>query len=57
MADHRQTIRTLHRHDWNGAEDWVKSLDDLSRLSDPEIARIYEDDIARPAANQNWRLD
>lgn len=38
--------RTVHRHDWNSLEEWVRTLDELSDLSDHEI-----DDLVRMAAN------
>ena len=53
MADRQNTIRMLYRHDWRDPEEWVKSLDDLARLTDAEIARLFNADVACPVANEN----
>lgn len=38
--------RTVHRHDWKSLEEWVRTLQDLSELDDPEI-----EELVRMAAN------
>lgn len=53
MADHRPTVGMLYRQDWRGPEEWAQSLDDLARLSDAEITRLFGAEVPRAAANEN----
>jgi hypothetical protein len=53
MADHGNTVRMLHRHDWRDPEEWVQSLDALARLTDEEIARLFKAGVVGSAANEN----
>lgn len=55
MADRQNTVRMLYRHDWSDPEEWVRSLDDLARLTDAEIAHLFNADVARPADNENLK--
>jgi hypothetical protein len=46
QACHKRVKRVVHHHRWNSLEEWVRTLDELSELSDAEI-----DDLTRMAAN------
>jgi hypothetical protein len=46
QARHKRVKRAVHHHQWDSLEEWVRTLDELSELSDAEI-----DDLARMAAN------
>lgn len=46
QARRKRVKRAVHRHQWDSLEEWVRTLDELSELSDSEI-----DDLARMAAN------
>jgi hypothetical protein len=46
QARHKRVKRAVHRHQWNSLEEWVRTLDELSEMSDCEI-----DDLVRLTAN------
>jgi uncharacterized protein YjiS (DUF1127 family) len=46
QARQKRVKRAVHRHQWNSLEEWVRTLDELSEMSDGEI-----DDLVRLAAN------
>lgn len=43
--------RAVHRHQWDSLEEWVRTLDELSEMSDAEI-----DDLVRMAANDSGSM-
>jgi hypothetical protein len=46
QVPHTRVKRTVYRHQWDSLEEWVRTLDELSEMSDGEI-----DDLVRMAAN------
>ena len=46
QAPHKHVKRAVYRHQWDSLEEWVRTLDELSEMSDSEI-----DDLVRMAAN------
>ncbi len=46
QARQRRVKRAVQRHQWDSLEEWVRTLDELSEMSDAEI-----DDLVRIAAN------
>ncbi|MGZ8410025.1 MAG: hypothetical protein ACXWVS_08925 [Hyphomicrobium sp.] len=48
QARHKRVKRAVHHHQWDSLEEWVRTLDELSELSDAEI-----DDLARMTANDS----
>ena len=46
QAPHKRVKRAVYRHQWDSLEEWVRTLDELSEMSDAEI-----DDLVRMAAN------
>ena len=46
QAPHKRVKRAVHRHQWDSLEEWVRTLDELSEMSDCEI-----DDLVRMTAN------
>lgn len=46
QARQQRVKRTVHRHQWDSLEEWVRTLDELSEMSDAEI-----DELVRMAAN------
>ncbi len=46
QARHKRVKRAVFRHQWDSLEEWVRTLDELSELSDSEI-----EDLTRMTAN------
>jgi hypothetical protein len=46
QVPHKRVKRAVYRHQWDSLEEWVRTLDELSEMSDSEI-----DDLVRMAAN------